>query len=317
MSRANNILVTGAGGYVGSRLVPTLLEHGHAVRSAVLQPAAFLPDEQVVVDLTGDADEVEAMCEGADTIIHLAGVNEVIAARDPAVALTDTTLATLRVGEAAAAAGVTRLVYMSTIHVYGRQMREGAILSEDMRPEPTSAYAIARLASEHLLAGLTDRGLEVVILRLTNSVGAPVDPAIDRWTLVVNDLCRQGALEGHLVLRTSGVQSRDFIPLADVCEIVRAAARSNAGAILPSGTYNLGSGSMRTVRDVAGLVQDAFERHTGDRPNLEAPNPPATWPRPYHVSIDRLAEHELRASTALESAIDETVRFCLENRDRL
>ena len=80
------------------------------------------------------------------------------------------------------------------------------MLTEDLRPEPRSSYAISRLASEHVAATLAGGAADVVVLRLTNSVGAPVDPAVDRWTLVTNDLCRQGALTGRLELRSSGVQ---------------------------------------------------------------------------------------------------------------
>ncbi len=58
-------------------------------------------------------------------------------------------LATERLVEAIAAAGVRRLVYMSTMHVYGERIQGGAVLTEDMRPEPRATYAIARLASEH------------------------------------------------------------------------------------------------------------------------------------------------------------------------
>lgn len=311
------ILVTGAGGYIGGRLVPMLRGDGRTVRAAVQQPDSRLGTEEIVVDLTADPALVVDSCRGVTTVVHLAGLNEVIAAQDPATALAETAVATLRVAEAAVATGVRRLVYLSTVHVYGKRIVEGAVLSEDLRPEPTSAYAIARLTSEHVLAGFAERGLEVVVLRLTNCVGAPAHPDVDRWTLVVNDLCRQAAVNGRLELRTSGVQYRDFVPLADVCRIVGAAARTDGATSLPAGTYNLGSGSPVTIRDVAGLVQDAFEHRTGARPPLRAPDPPATRPDPYHVSVERLAAHGLSASTPLEEAVDETAGFCLDHRDRL
>lgn len=305
---------------MGGRLVHTLRADGRSVAAVVQRPTPYLDLDggEVVADLTKDVSKLAEACSGVETIVHLAGQNEVVAAKEPGRALSETTLATLRVAEVAEEAGVRRLVYVSTVHVYGRRMHEDdAVLSEDLRPEPTAVYAIARLASEHLLAGFAERGLEVVVLRLTNSVGAPIDPDVDRWSLVVNDLCRQGARDGRLELRTSGVQWRDFIPLADVCRIIGAASRIDGPAVVPDGTYNLGSGSPVTVRDVAGLIQDAFERQTGTRPDLIAPDPPAERPRPYHVSVSRLAEHELAASTSLEEAVDETARFCLAHRDEI
>jgi UDP-glucose 4-epimerase len=270
--------------------------------------------EQTVADLSEDAN-LDAYTD-VDVVVHLAGENEVVAARDPASALGGTVLATERLVEAAAAAGVKRLVYMSTVHVYGERITDGALLTEQLRPEPRSAYAISRLACEHLAATLNPSGVDVVVLRLTNSVGAPADPAVDRWTLVANDLCRQGALTGRLELRSSGVQWRDFVALADVRGAIAAACRWE-DPVLPAGTYNLGSGKPMTVRDLAGLVQDAFERRTRTRPELRAPEPGPERPEPYHVSVERIESYGFRAETAVEEAVDETVRFCIEHKEAL
>lgn len=287
---------------------------GLEVRAVALRPSPVPLAEEVIADLAADSSAVTDACRGTSAVVHLAGANEVLAARDPGAALTATVLATLNLAEAALAAGARRLIYLSTVHVYGAQMQEGAVLDEQLRPEPRSAYAIARLTSEHLLASFADRGLEVIVFRLTNSVGAPVHPAVDRWTLVANDLCRQGATTGELELRTAGVQWRDFIALSDVCRIVTTAC-TDAG--IPAGTYNLGSGASVTVRDLAALVQDAFQRQTGRRPALRAPDPPAVRPRPYHVSMARLRGRGLSCSTPLADAVEEIVAFCLYHRDEL
>ena len=84
-------------------------------------------------------------------------------------------------------------------------MTPGAVLDEHLRAEPRSAYAISRLACEHALAAALGPDTELVVLRLTNSVGAPADAAVDRWSLVANDLARQGARDGTLTLRSHGV----------------------------------------------------------------------------------------------------------------
>jgi nucleoside-diphosphate-sugar epimerase len=100
-----------------------------------------------------------------------------------------------------------------------------------------------------------------------------------------------------------------------VCDIVMAA--SEPGGRVPSGTYNLGSGTPTTVRALAEMIQDAFARIEGTRPELRAPEPGPERPEPYHVSVERLASCGLRAKRPLESAVEETVRFCLEHRGEL
>jgi UDP-glucose 4-epimerase len=288
------------------------------IHAIVRESEPRLEVEQTVCDLAEVApDTLARACSGAETVVHLAGENEVVAARRPASALAETIVATERIGEACAEAGVRRLVYLSTVHVYGERIAPGTTLSEDMRPEPRTAYAISRLASEHVAASLAAGAYELVTLRLTNSVGAPDDPGVDRWTLVANDLCRQGAVSGRLALQSPGTQWRDFVPLPDVCEAIAVAAGLGRPA-LPAGTYNVGSGRSITVLELARMIQDAFEGLTGTRPPLDAPAAgPGPHPGPYHVSIEQARERGLRFDGRLEEAVAEAAAFCLDHREEL
>jgi UDP-glucose 4-epimerase len=297
--------------------VAALAQAGSETHALVRERVPWLDGPQTVCDLcTVQREELAAVCEGASTIVHLAGENELLAASDPAAALGSTVVASERLAEACTAAGVRRLVYLSTVHVYGARIAAGAALTEDLRPEPRSAYAISRLASEHVAATLAAEAYELVILRLTNSVGAPADAGVDRWSLVANDLARQGALHRRLALRSAGVQWRDFVALTDVCDVIVAACQPGAAPI-PPGTYNLGSGQPVTVLELAGLVQDAFAARTGERPALHAPPPPPDPPGPYHVSVAGLAALGIGARRSLREAVQETVDFCLQNREEL
>ena len=298
------LAVTGAGGFLGSRLVAALAEGPVAVRALVRTPVPWLPtDDQRVVELLDPAAEVAAAFDGVDAIVHLAGHNEVVAASDPDRALAETALAGRHVVEAARAAGVARIVYVSTIHVYGDQLAPGATVDESAPPAPHGAYAVARLAVEHLVAD----GPDPVVLRLSNAVGAPAHPDVDRWTLVAADLCRAGVTTGQVVLRSTGQQWRDFIGLADV---VRAIEASADPARVPGGTYNLVSGRSTTVRALAELVQDRVAAATGARPELVAPDPTGPGPAAYHLSPDRLAAHGVRAEQPLAASVDEIVELC-------
>jgi UDP-glucose 4-epimerase len=309
------VLLTGASGYIGSRLAAQLADNPEVtVRALVRKPVSYVAaDETVCADLPSDEAGAADACVGIDTVVHLAGHNEVTAISEPERVLAETLAASLHIARAAAGAGVRRLVYLSTVHVYGAGMTPGATLDEQVPPEPRSAYAIARLASEHLLAAEAS-GLEVVLFRLTNSVGAPAHPDVQRWTLVTNDLSRQAALSGTMRLLSSGAQWRDFVALGDVCDILSAVL---APGSLPPGTYNLASGVPRTVRELAGIVQDAFVRAGAPRPHLDAPPLPDDPPGPYRVATAKLAQHGFVAQRPLEGAVDEVVRFCLTHRDQL
>lgn len=307
--------MTGASGYVGSRAIASLVEMGWSVRALVRRHRPYIATEQVVVDITGEMDPLRLAVAGCDAVLHLAGANEVVAAEDPDAAVRDTIVGARHVAAAAADEGVARLVYVSTVHVYGAALVEGAVVSESTVPAPTGIYGLTRLASEHLLsAHAAQTGSEAVILRLTNAVGAPVAPEVDRWSLVGNDLCRQAVRDGRLVLRSPGLQWRDFIALADVVALVGSALTPGG---LPGGTYNLGSGTPMTILDLAALVQDAIEEHTGSRPPLDAPVATGVRPDAYHVDIGRLAALGWKPDSTVAAAVSETARFCLQNRSAM
>ena len=286
------VLVTGAGGYIGQRLVGRLAADGVAVRALVRTPVPWglAGVDEVVGDLVVQPGLAARVAEGVDAVVHLAGANEVAAAADPESSLSDALCAAERI----AASGVGRVVYLSTVHVYGDALREGAVVGEDTPAVPVHPYAAARLACE----GVFERsGVSTVVLRLTNAVGAPARPEVRRWTLVVNELCREGATRGRLTLRTPGVQWRDFIALADVETVVGGLVRLGAvGIPFPSGIYNLGSGSSVTVRAVAGMIAESFAAFGDPRPELLAPPPPPDPPGPYRVDVSRLSGLGLLAS---------------------
>lgn len=304
----SRIVITGAGGYLGGRLVQHLYDAGVAVTPITRRPHPWLAVDPVVTELRAPA--FDAALEGADAVVHLAGADEVQSAAEPEHSRAATVEAATHVSEAVRHARVPRLVYVSTVHVYGASITDGAVVTEDTPARPQAAYAAARLDGECVAQSVDD----AVVLRLTNAVGAPADPSVQRWTLVANDLSRQAVTEGQVRLRTSGLQWRDFIGMTDVLRAVAHACDVDA---VTSGTYNLGTGRSHTVRDLAVLVQDMTEDLTGTRPDLVAPEPPADAPAAYTVSVDRLRAQGWQPAESLHTAVRETVRFCLAHRSAL
>jgi UDP-glucose 4-epimerase len=303
------VAVTGAAGYIGGRLVAQLREDPQLdVIPIVRQRRPWLGRGQRVVDLVTDpGDAVARAISGVDAVVHLAGRSEVVAAAAPALAVEETVTASRRVCAAARSANVRRIVYVSTVHVYGAALAPSAAVTEDTPASPSTPYAEARLLSEQaLFEGRDD--LDVVVLRLTNAVGAPAHPEVDRWTLVANDLCRQAIVDHQIVLRTSGIQHRDFVDLGDTCRVIAHAAAPDG--LVRAGTFNLGSGEATTVRALADCVQREAEKATNIRPPIEAPPPEGPSPAPPIVDIDRIRALGLSPTTPIEESVRETVEFC-------
>ena len=239
----DRVLITGGLGYVGGRIAEYLSRD-----NALFLSIGTRRDEIVVRDWIENGDVVqmdlasknslEDACAGVRHVIHLAGLNEIDSAKDPEKALAINGHGTLRLLRASEKAGVERFIYFSTAHVYGAPL-EGRI-TEQTVPRPVHPYAIThRVAEDFVLAAHDSGSLTGIVLRLSNAFGAPNSPYANRWTLIVNDLCRQAVRSGRLTLRSSGLQKRDFITLEDVGKAVAhflRLQRSECG----DGLFNLG-----------------------------------------------------------------------------
>lgn len=303
------IIVTGAGGYIGGRIATAL---GGRIRAVIRQPVSWLPSSsQFAGDLLRPDRTLTDAFDGASAVIHLAGHNEVLARTNPERALEETVAATQTVIELARSHGVRRVVYASTIHVYGSHLVPGAFIDESTIPDPASAYAAARLACERALTQA--EGIDPVILRLSNAVGAPADPSVDRWTLVASELSLGAVLDHTMTLRSPGLQGRDFITVEDASRIIADAAAGEA----PTGVYNLASGRSVSIRALAELIGDRVDELCGYRPELNAPPAEGPTEEPYTFDTAALAALGLHAGQPLRDGVDELIEHCRKHRAQL
>lgn len=302
------VLVTGAGGYLGGRLVAHLdRDPAFAVRRGS-RVAAEGASHAVSMGQLDDPSALRAACRGVATVVHLAALNEIDSARDPERAVDVNVNGTVRLLAAAMAEGVRRFVFLSTAHVYGAPL-EGRI-DERQVTRPVHPYAITHRAAEDFVAAARSGGLETVILRLSNAVGAPANERVERWTLLVNDLCRQAATVGKMTLRSSGLARRDFIPMTDACSAIAHFIRL-PGARLPAGPVNLGRGESLMVIDVVEMIADRAAVVLGTTPAIERPEPaPGEESPDLLYSIATLRGAGFQPTASLQDEIDDTLRFC-------
>jgi UDP-glucose 4-epimerase len=308
------VLITGGLGYIGGRLSLALAEVGGfelrlATRRAPEAWPRWARAMEVVRADPADPSALDRLCRHADAVIHLAGANEHASAADPAQALLDTALGTLALLQAAERQGVQRFVYMSTAHVYGAPL-VGRI-DELTLPRPVHPYAITHRTAEDFVLAARDRGLiQGLVLRLSNGLGAPADPLIDRWTLAGNDLCRQAARDGRLVLQSSGLQQRDFIALSDVGRAVLHVLGLSAEG-WGDGLFNLGGERSLSILRLAEIIAARSAIVLGAVPPIEHPpaSPEARVPK-LDYRIDRLKRTGFAPVAGLEDEIDRTLTLC-------
>jgi UDP-glucose 4-epimerase len=154
------VLITGATGALGPRVVEAFLAAGKPVRTLSLDEpvAGDFPDDvdAHIGDIT-DAKAVSAALEGIEHVIHLAALLHVV---DPPPELEEryehvNVGGTRTLLEEAVRSGVKRIVLFSTISVYGSDIRQ-RIINEDTTPQPVTAYARSKLEAERVVLSATN-----------------------------------------------------------------------------------------------------------------------------------------------------------------
>lgn len=298
-------VITGGLGYAGGRIAQNLLEAGIDVRISTRRRAADIP--AWALDRVRWGPDLSALTDGADCLIHLAAPNELECAAEPEAAIAATVRLTEEAHDAASAAGVPRFIYMSTVHVYG-PMR--GLIDEGTAPDPRHPYAVAHLESERAIEGAAG-SLDAIVFRLSNGYGAPADDFTDRWSLLVNDLCRQAVRHRRLRLTSNGLQQRDFVPLSDVANAVR---QFTAAPPRPNGVrlFNLASGKAMRVIDMVALIRARAEVVLDAKIDLETIDEgPQDTDEPLVIDNRRLLETGFRLTTDPAAEIDGMLWFCL------
>lgn len=309
------VLVTGGTGYLGGRIVNELAaDNKHYVRATALlvnqKVIVTSPSSEIVhMDLLND-EQIRSACRDVDCIIHLAAVNEIISAREPERALAVNGMGTLKLIRAAEEEGVKRFIYMSTAHIYGAPL--AGSITEATLPRPVHPYAIThRVAEDFVLSALSRQALQGVVIRLSNALGSPADPQVDRWSLVANDLCRQVVSNGKMQLRSAGLQMRDFINIADVCGAIKHFMELPEST-LDDGLFNLGGENPLSIINLAEIIAQRYQDIFGREPQIIRPPVDSDEAVPAHLfySIDKLKSTGFKPNGTIEDAIDETLLFC-------
>ena len=175
------ICVTGSSGKAGRAVVADLAEHGHRVVGVDLVPpggGSGEPAEFLRADLTDYGQAVEVLA-GIDAVVHLANI-PAPGLRTPSVTFNDNMTMNFNVFQAAAEAGLRRVVWASSETTLGLPFAvppKYAPVDEDHYPLPSSTYALSKVASETVAGHIAEwSGMPFVALRFSNILG-PADYA--------------------------------------------------------------------------------------------------------------------------------------------
>jgi len=305
------VLVTGGAGFIGSHLVRACLDAGEDVRvfddmsSGKAENLSEVAGEiELVRGSVVDLPALERAALGCEVVYHQAAIASVPQSVDDPVGTHDVNATgTLHALEAARRAGSRRFVLASSTAVYG----DGPQLPkrEDMPCDPRSPYALQKLLGELYCEQYARLfGFEAVALRYFNVFGPRQDPSSMYAGVIPRFVAALRAGERPRIFG-DGLQSRDFVYVADVVAANRACA--NAPAALAGKTINVGRGVQTTLLELLQRIGDALGRPVPE-PSFEPAR--AGDVRDSQADVSR-AEQWLgfRARVPLDEALRETVRW--------
>jgi UDP-glucose 4-epimerase len=248
----SRVLVTGGSGFIGSHVVDKLADAGFEPRIYDLQHSPHHePDsvDTVVGDLF-DHETLSAAMEDCEAVVHLAAYADVgIVAKEPVEAEECNSRGTLAVLEAARATD-TRVIYGSTIWVYGAS--GDGLIDEDARLGlPDHLYTASKLAGEMYCTSYAELyDVSCTILRFGIPYGPRARPA------AVIPIFVSKALKGEaLTIAGDGLQTRRFVYVEDLAEGIVAGLEKGEG----NRVYNLAGDETVTIRELADIVSDMID----------------------------------------------------------
>src|SRR5580698_1902535 len=296
------ILVAGGAGYVGSTLIPKLLERGYDVDVVdlfwfgnALPPEVRIINRDLFDLQTSDLKEY-------DQVIFLAGLsNDPMAEFSPSKNFVFNAAAPAYLCYIAKQAKVRRYIYASSCSVYG--YTENELFDEDRPVSSSYPYGISKLQGEQAVMQLVDTDFSVIALRKGTVSG--YSPRM-RFDLIINTMFKCAMKDGVIRVNNPAIW-RPFLGIEDASMAYTRAVEANDSL---SGIFNIASGN-HTVGEVADLVKIAMEEEFGKKIALDIRH--IKDARNYKVSIER-------ANTILSfhphSSVKSIVRNLINNMDK-
>lgn len=273
-----NILITGGAGYIGSVLVPTLLDEGHSITVIdVMHFGCNLQDHpNLTVHNTDIFEANEGHFRGHDVVIHLAGLsNDPMANFNPSDNFIQNLSGTSYSAWLARNAGVSKFIFAGSCSVYGMSKRD--VLTERDIPESEFPYAVSKYQAEKTLLHLARNDFQVCILRQATVYGYA--PRM-RTDLVVNTMTKNAICDNTIYMNDPDLR-RPLIHVQDLCKVYSRllAVKHELPEVLNVASKNY------TIEQIANCVYSALKEKL---PTLNIVNRKLKDPRSYQVDITLL-----------------------------
>jgi UDP-glucose 4-epimerase len=218
-----------------------------------------LPSSDALTILQADISEfsgLDPIVSGTDYVFHLAAqVGNVKSMEQTETDAKTNVLGAVKLYQACRRSSIRKLVYASSSAIFGEA--ETIPIAENHPQRPASFYALSKqTAEQYALLAQSLWGVPAVCTRFFNVYGMPMEKS--EYSGVINIFMDRLAQGLPLTIYGDGHQIRDFVYVKDIVQALLLAA----GKGVPGGTYNIGSGSVNSIRELAGILQDIAGNHS-------------------------------------------------------
>ncbi len=286
-----NVLITGAGGYVGSYIRRYLYQH--SIRFTSLVRNSFdsdFHDQLLLCDITSSVEcKLKINLQDYTHIIHLASYNEGFEENYHEKAIDVNVKGTRNLLELYRnQRNKPVFIYFSTFHVYGVSQGE---ITEHIAANPKNDYSITHFFSEIYLKQLChELGLNYIIFRLTNGYGVPFEKGINKWYLLLNDLILSAFRNKRITIKSNPAIKRDFISLNYVAKIIGNLLLKR-NAIPLNEIYNLSGQNTLDINQIVYLIAREYKAFSGNEIEVEYLSTDRTNTPALNVSSEKLRQY--------------------------
>ena len=254
-------VITGGAGFIGSHLAHKLAELGYQVvildnlTRGKYDYIKDLVEEKKATFIQGDIRTpalVSDVLKGAKYVFHEAAVCINYSMKHAEESIDINVMGSYNVFNAAAAAGVKKLIFSSSASVYGNPLY--LPMDENHPLNPITPYCASKIAGEYFLKMFGPQGLKYNIVRYFN-VSGPRQSTDAFYTSVIINFMKKIQEGGAPVICGDGSQSMDFVNVHDVVEANILAAESDVNGEI----FNVGSGTQTTVKELAETIIKSFK----------------------------------------------------------
>jgi nucleoside-diphosphate-sugar epimerase len=300
-----NVLVTGGNGYIGSNLIPKLLNIGLNVTciDLMIYGDNLLPKHPSLTMVKGDIrnlDMLKKFISQQDIVIHLAFVsNDPGNELDPGAAKSINVDSFRPLVELSVNSGVKRFIFLSSCSVYGIQ---SGLVSESFSPNPLTAYASSKLECEIILQEYYSDKFSPVILRPATVCGVSRRQRLD---LIINRMASHAFYERKILLRNKE-QIRPSVHIDDLVSAIILMITSGKNKV-SNKKFNIAFEN-RNVFNSAQLIQSVIEC------NIEVDPIKESDMRSYSVSSQKIMQHlDFKPQYSVKQAVIDLAKIFTSN----